>query len=32
MAVTVLEGPHLLLQREPRRAAEVVAAFAQHPA
>ena len=31
MAVTVLEGPHLLLQREPRRAAEVVAAFAQHP-
>ena len=32
MAVTMLEGPHLLLQREPRRAAEVVAAFAQHPA
>lgn len=32
VAVTVLEGPHLLLQREPCRAAEVVAAFAQHPA
>lgn len=30
MAVVVLEGPHLLLQREPRRAAEVVASFAQH--
>jgi pimeloyl-ACP methyl ester carboxylesterase len=30
IAVTVLEGPHLLLQREPRRAAEVVAGFAQH--
>jgi pimeloyl-[acyl-carrier protein] methyl ester esterase len=32
MSVAALEGPHLLLQREPRRAAEVVAAFAQHPA
>jgi len=32
MAVAVLEGPHLLLQREPRRVAEVVAGFAQHPA
>ena len=30
MVVTVLEGPHLLLQREPRNAAEVVAGFAQH--
>lgn len=30
MAVAVLEGPHLLLQREPRRAAEVVAGFVQH--
>lgn len=30
MAVAALEGPHLLLQREPRRAAEVVAVFAQH--
>lgn len=30
MAVAGLEGPHLLLQREPRRAAEVVAVFAQH--
>ena len=30
MAVTALQGPHLLLQREPRRTAEVVAVFAQH--
>ena len=30
IAVAVLDGPHLLLQREPRRAAEVVAGFAQH--
>jgi pimeloyl-ACP methyl ester carboxylesterase len=30
ITVAVLEGPHLLLQREPRRAAEVVAGFAQH--
>ena len=30
MAVAELDGPHLLLQREPRRAAEVVAGFAQH--
>jgi pimeloyl-ACP methyl ester carboxylesterase len=30
MAVAVLAGPHLLLQREPRRTAEVVADFAQH--
>jgi len=30
MSVAELEGPHLLLQREPRRAAEVVAVFAQH--
>jgi len=30
MAVAALDGPHLLLQREPRRAAEVVAGFAQH--
>jgi pimeloyl-ACP methyl ester carboxylesterase len=29
MSVAALEGPHLLLQREPRRAAEVVAVFAQ---
>ena len=27
MAVTVLEGPHLLLQREPSKAAEVVTRF-----
>lgn len=30
MAVAVLEGPHLLLLRKPRRAAEVVTGFAQH--
>jgi len=30
IAVAVLDGPHLLLQRGPRRAAEVVAVFAQH--
>ena len=30
IAVAVLGGPHLLLQRGPRRAAEVVAGFAQH--
>jgi len=30
IVVAALEGPHLLLQREPRRAAEVVAGFAQH--
>jgi pimeloyl-ACP methyl ester carboxylesterase len=30
IAVAVLDGPHLLLQREPRQAAEVVAGFAQH--
>ena len=32
MAVAVLEGPHLLLQREPRRAAAVVTVFVHHPA
>jgi pimeloyl-ACP methyl ester carboxylesterase len=28
IAVTVLDGPHLLLQREPRKAAEIIANFA----